>query len=102
MMFLSQNITFKDKDKKKIIQIEPSVIDEALIEPFIEMRFDERMVPNRDYRLNERDKEYLNDNLKSLKEEFPDKGYYINLYLYALKEANDEFYVRWNRRRVNV
>lgn len=102
MMFLSQNITFKDKDKKKIIQIEPSVIDEALIESFIEMRFDERMVPNRDYRLNGRDKEYLNDNLEILKEEFPDKMYYINLYQYALKEANDEFYVRWNRRRVNV
>lgn len=102
MMFLSQNITFKDKYKKKIIQIEPSVIDEALIEPFIEMRFDERMVPNRDYGLNERDKEYLNDNLEILKEEFPDKGYYINLYRYALKEANGEFYVRWNRRRVNV
>lgn len=102
MMFLSQNITFKDKDKKKIIQIEPSVIDEALIEPFIEMRFDERMVPNRDYRLNGWDKEYLNDNLEILKEEFPDKMYYINLYLYALKEADDEFYVRWNRRRVNV
>ena len=101
-MFLSQNITFKDKDKKKIIQIEPSVIDEALIEPFIEMRFDERMVSNRDYRLNGRDKEYLNDNLEILKEEFPDKEYYINLYQYALKSAGDEFYVKWNRRRVNV
>ena len=33
MIYLNQNITFKDENKKKIIQIEPSVIDEAFIMP---------------------------------------------------------------------
>ena len=97
-MYLNQNITFKDENKKKIIQIEPSVIDEALIEPFIQMRFDESMKPNKDYELNEQDKKHLNNVLQCLKKEFPDEGYYTGLFEYALKEAGDKFYVRWNRR----
>jgi hypothetical protein len=98
-MYLNQNITFKNNNKKKIIQIEPSIIDEALIFPFIQMRFDESMKPNKDYELNQKDKKYLSNNLEGVAEAFPDKKYYINLYRYTLKETNDsKFYVRWNRR----
>lgn len=100
-MYLNQNITFKKENKKPIMQIEPSIIDEALIFPFIQMRFDEYMKPNKDYELNKEDKEYLSKNLEGVAEVFPDKKYYIGLYRYALKEASDKFYVRWNRRRIN-
>ena len=99
MMFLSQNITFKDEEKKRVIQIEPSIIDEAIIHPFIEMRFDESIKPNKDYKLGKKDKEYLNDNLERLETEFPDKSYYINLYQYGINEVTDTFYIRWNRRK---
>lgn len=101
MIYLNQNITFKDENKKKIIQIEPSVIDDAFIMPLIEMRHDESMKPNKDYELNKEDKEFFNHNLEALTKAFPDKGYYLNLYKYAFKEAGDKFYVRWNRRRIN-
>ena len=101
MIYLNQNITFKDENKKKIIQIEPSVIDEAFIMPLIEMRHDESMKPNKDYELNKDDKEFFNHNMEALIKAFPNKKYYINLYKYAFKEAGDKFYVRWNRRRIN-
>ncbi len=101
MIYLNQNITFKNENKKKIIQIEPSVIDEAFIMPLIEMRHDESMKPNKDYELDQNDKEYFNHNIEALTKAFPDKGYYLNLYKYAFKEAGDKFYVRWNRRRIN-
>lgn len=98
-MYLHQNITFKDENKKVIIKVGSSVIDEAFIEPLIQMRYDEPMKPNKDYELNEDDKQFFNNNLKALEKAFPNKKSYIDSYEYAFKEAGEKFYVRWNRRR---